>query len=205
MKHIFKPGMGSGERTAPPLLLLHGTGGTETDLLPLAELISPASPVLSVRGNVLENGMPRFFRRLAAGVFDEEDLMLRTRELNDFLDEASEQYGFDRRALVAVGYSNGANIAASLLFHYPQALGGAILHHPMVPRRGVELPDMAGLPVFIGAGRYDAMSPARETEELERLLSGAGANVHVHWEPYGHQLTPTEVDAAAAWFRQNFS
>lgn len=205
MKHIFKPGMGSGERTAPPLLLLHGTGGTETDLLPLAELISPASPVLGVRGNVLENGMPRFFRRLAAGVFDEEDLMLRTRELNDFLDEASEQYGFDRRALVAVGYSNGANIAASLLFHYPQALGGAILHHPMVPRRGVELPDMAGLPVFIGAGRYDAMSPARETEELERLLSGAGANVHVHWEPYGHQLTPTEVDAAAAWFRQNFS
>ncbi|MEK5160853.1 alpha/beta hydrolase [Paenibacillus sp. FSL R5-0527] len=205
MKHIFKPGMGSGERTAPPLLLLHGTGGTETDLLPLAELISPASPVLSVRGNVLENGMPRFFRRLAAGVFDEEDLVLRTRELNDFLDEASEQYGFDRRALVAVGYSNGANIAASLLFHYPQALGGAILHHPMVPRRGVELPDMAGLPVFIGAGRYDAMSPARETEELERLLSGAGADVHVHWEPYGHQLTPTEVDAAAAWFRQNFS
>ncbi|MGG2995106.1 alpha/beta hydrolase [Paenibacillus macerans] len=205
MKHIFKPGMGSGERTAPPLLLLHGTGGTETDLLPLAELISPASPVLSVRGNVLENGMPRFFRRLAAGVFDEEDLVLRTRELNDFLDEAAEQYGFDRRALVAVGYSNGANIAASLLFHYPQALGGAILHHPMVPRRGVELPDMAGRPVFIGAGRYDAMSPARETEELERLLSGAGADVHVHWEPYGHQLTPTEVDAAAAWFRQNFS
>ncbi|CAM4302255.1 MAG: alpha/beta hydrolase [Paenibacillus macerans] len=205
MKHIFKPGTGSGERAAPPLLLLHGTGGTETDLLPLAELISPASPVLGVRGNVLENGMPRFFRRLAAGVFDEEDLVLRTRELNDFLDEASEQYGFDRRALVAVGYSNGANIAASLLFHYPQALGGAILHHPMVPRRGVELPDMAGLQVFIGAGRYDAMSPARETEELERLLSGAGADVHVHWEPYGHQLTPTEVDAAAAWFRQNFS
>ncbi|MGZ7442592.1 alpha/beta hydrolase [Paenibacillus sp. TH7-28] len=205
MKHIFKPGTGSGGPAAPPLLLLHGTGGTETDLLPLAEIISPASPVLSVRGNVLENGMPRFFRRLASGVFDEEDLVLRTRELNDFLDEAAEQYGFDRRALVAVGYSNGANIAASLLFHYPQALSGAILHHPMVPRRGVELPDMTGLPVFIGAGRYDAMSPARETEELERLLSGAGADVHVHWEPYGHQLTPTEVDAAAAWFRQNFS
>ncbi|RRJ62565.1 alpha/beta hydrolase [Paenibacillus oralis] len=205
MKHIFKPGMGSGERAAPPLLLLHGTGGTETDLLPLAEIISPASPVLGVRGNVLENGMPRFFRRLAAGVFDEEDLVLRTRELNDFLDEAAEQYGFDRRALVAVGYSNGANIAASLLFHYPQALRGAILHHPMVPRRSLELPDMSGLPVFIGAGRHDAMSPVRETEELERLLSGAGADVHVHWEPYGHQLTPTEVDAAAAWFRQNFS
>lgn len=205
MKHIFKQDTGSGESAAPPLLLLHGTGGTETDLLPLAEIISPASPVLGVRGNVLENGMPRFFRRLAAGVFDEEDLALRTRELNDFLDEASEQYGFDRRALVAVGYSNGANIAASLLFHYPQALGGAILHHPMVPRRGVELPDMTGLPVFIGAGRYDTMSPARETEELEGLLSGAGADVHVHWEPYGHQLTPTEVDAAAAWFRQNFS
>ncbi|MED4957906.1 carboxylesterase, partial [Paenibacillus macerans] len=132
MKHIFKPGMGSGERTAPPLLLLHGTGGTETDLLPLAELISPASPVLSVRGNVLENGMPRIFRRLAAGVFDEEDLVLRTRELNDFLDEAAEQYGFDRRALVAVGYSNRANIAARRLIKNPQAIEGPILNNPMV-------------------------------------------------------------------------
>ncbi|MBM6996222.1 alpha/beta hydrolase [Paenibacillus sp. DXFW5] len=203
MKHIFKPGSASGEAAAPTLLLLHGTGGTEQDLLPLAEMISPTSAVLSVRGNVLENGMPRFFRRLAMGVFDEEDLVLRTKELHDFLDEASEQYGFDRGRVVAVGYSNGANIAASLLFHHAGALSGAILHHPMVPRRGVSLPVMAGLPVFIGAGRNDAMCRPEETEELKGLLSGAGAQVHVHWEPYGHQLTETEVQAAAEWYRNH--
>lgn len=203
MKHIFKPGLTSGEAAAPTLLLLHGTGGTEQDLLPLAERISPNSAVLSVRGNVLENGMPRFFRRLAMGVFDEEDLVLRTKELRDFLDEASAQYSFDRGRVVAVGYSNGANIAASLLFHHAGALSGAILHHPMVPRRGVTLPELAGIPVFIGAGRNDAMCKPEETEELEGLLAGAGAQVHVHWEPYGHQLTETEVQAAAAWFRDH--
>ncbi|MGG6313624.1 alpha/beta hydrolase [Paenibacillus macerans] len=205
MKHIYKPAMDSGGQAAPTLLLLHGTGGTERDLLPLAEMISPSSAVLSVRGNVLENGMPRFFRRLSMGVFDEEDLVFRTQELQDFLDEASAGYGFDRRRVVAVGYSNGANIAASLLFHHQDALSGAILHHPMVPRRGVQLPAMAGLPVFIGAGRNDAMCRPEETEELKGLLGAAGAQVHVHWEPYGHQLTETEVQAAADWFKRNLA
>src|SRR5690606_34628251 len=106
------------------LLLLHGTGGNENDLLPLANHIDPSANVLSVRGNVLENGMPRFFRRLAEGVFDEEDLIFRTKELNEFLDEAAEKYEFDRNNIIAVGYSNGANIAASLLFHYENALKG---------------------------------------------------------------------------------
>ena len=132
MKHIFKKGPNPEK---PTLLLLHGTGGNEYDLLPLGEKIDREANVLSVRGNVLENGMPRFFRRLAEGVFDEEDLIFRTKELNEFLDEASARYGFDRSNIVAVGYSNGANIAGSLLFHYRDALKGAILHHPMVPRR----------------------------------------------------------------------
>src|SRR5699024_11695027 len=114
--------------------LLHGTGGTEQDLLPLAEKVDPDANVLSVRGNVSENGMPRFFRRLAEGVFDEEDLIFRTKELNDFLDNAAEENNFDRNNIIAIGYSNGANIAASLLFHYQDALRGAMLHHPMVPR-----------------------------------------------------------------------
>ena len=137
MRHIFQQGS---DTNAPVLLLLHGTGGNERDLLPLAQIISPFSSVLSVRGNVLENGMPRFFRRLAEGVFDEEDLIFRTKELNDFLDQAAAEHQFDRSNIVAVGYSNGANIAGSLLFHYKDALRGAILHHPMVPRRGIELP-----------------------------------------------------------------
>ncbi|MDF2715084.1 MAG: carboxylesterase, partial [Paenibacillus sp.] len=137
MKHIFRKGTNG---SAPTLLLLHGTGGTESDLLPIAEAISPGSSVLSVRGNVLENSMPRFFRRLAEGVFDEEDLVFRTQELFEFIQQAAEQYGFDRDNVVAVGYSNGANIAGSVLFHYKDALKGAILHHPMVPLRGLTLP-----------------------------------------------------------------
>ncbi|MEF3304358.1 alpha/beta hydrolase [Paenibacillus sp. GYB003] len=201
MKHIFKQGT---DRDAPLLVLLHGTGGTERDLLPLAEAISPASSVLSVRGNVLERGMPRFFRRLAEGVFDEEDLVFRTKELYDFLADASRQYEFDRGNAVAVGYSNGANIAGSLLFHYKDAFRGAVLHHPMVPRRGVALPDLSETAVWIGAGTNDPICPASETEELSRLLEGAGASVDVHWEHHGHRLTGSEVQAAAGWFGRHF-
>jgi phospholipase/carboxylesterase len=201
MKHIFQQGT---DPNAPTLLLLHGTGGTEQDLLPLAEMISPSSSVLSVRGNVLENGMPRFFRRLAEGVFDEDDLIFRTHELQEFLHRAATEYSFDRNRLVAVGYSNGANIAGSLLFHYPGALMGAILHHPMVPRRGVKLPDLTGTPVFIGAGKNDPICAPEETDELKGLLEGAGASVDVHWESFGHQLTQTEVAAAAKWFQEQF-
>lgn len=202
MKHIFKQGSDSSK---PVLLLLHGTGGNEQDLLPLAELIDPEASVLSVRGNVSENGMPRFFRRLAEGVFDEEDLIFRTKELHEFLDEAAEEHGFDRSNIVAVGYSNGANIAASLLFHYEGTLKGASLHHPMVPRRGIELPNMSGVPVFIAAGKNDPICPAAESEELEQALAAAGAKTSVLWEMNGHSLTGSEVAAAAEWYKTNFN
>ncbi|NOU72327.1 carboxylesterase [Paenibacillus sp. LMG 31458] len=200
MKHIFQKGT---DITAPVLVLFHGTGGTERDLLPLAQAISPTSSVLSVRGNVLENGMPRFFRRLAEGIFDEEDLIFRTKEVYDFLDQAAVEHGFDRNNLVAIGYSNGANIAGSLLFHYPDALRGAILHHPMVPLRGIQLPDLSGIPVFIGAGQNDPICSPQETVELQKLLSEAGSTVAVHWEQAGHQLTRSEVEAAGTWFKTN--
>ncbi|MGG4495421.1 alpha/beta hydrolase [Brevibacillus reuszeri] len=202
MKHIFRKGTNP---AAPTLLLLHGTGGDENDLLPLVDRIYPGASILSVRGNVLENGMPRFFRRLAEGVFDEEDLVFRTQELHDFLDQASVQYKFERENIIAVGYSNGANIAGSLLFHYPDVLKGAILYHPMVPRRGIPLPDMSQLPVFIGAGSNDPICSPLETKELQQLLSDAGASVTLHWESYGHQLTVKEVDASAQWFADTFS
>lgn len=201
MKHLFRQGT---DANAPVLLLLHGTGGNEHDLLSLADMISPASSVLSVRGNVSENGMPRFFRRLAEGVFDIEDLKFRTQELNEFIAEASETYGFDRANVVAVGYSNGANIAGSLLFHYDDALQGAVLLHPMVPLRGLELPDLNQVPVFIGAGTNDPICEASETEELTGLLQDAGAVVTVHWENNGHRLAADEVVAAGAWFRAAF-
>jgi phospholipase/carboxylesterase len=199
MKHIFNQGQDS---TRPTLLLLHGTGGNELDLLPLAGMVDDQANVLSVRGNVLENGMPRFFRRLAEGVFDVEDLIFRTKELNGFLDEAAEKYGFDRDNILAIGYSNGANIAASLLFHYQHALKGAILHHPMVPRRGVDLPDLSGKSVFIAAGTNDPICSPQESSELQELLETANATVELHWENRGHQLTMQEVEAAANWYRK---
>ncbi|WP_186580544.1 alpha/beta hydrolase [Aquibacillus kalidii] len=201
MKHIFKEGI---DKSKPTLLLLHGTGGTEQDLLPIASMIDDEAAVLSVRGNVSENGMPRFFRRLAEGVFDEEDLIFRTKELNDFLDEASNQYGFDRDNIVAIGYSNGANIAGSLLFHFENTLMAAVLHHPMVPRRGVELPNLDGTEVFISAGHNDPLCTEQESIDLQSLLENSGGNVTVHWENNGHQLTRTEVEAAKVWYDKFF-
>ena len=201
MKHLFHKGT---DPTKPTLLLLHGTGGNELDLLPLAGRIDDEASVLSVRGNILENGMPRFFRRLAEGVFDEEDLVFRTKELNEFIDEAAKTYGFDRENVVAIGYSNGANIAASLLFHYGNALKGAILHHPMVPRRGIDLPDLSDKAVFIAAGTNDPICSPMETRELQSLLEKAHANVEIHWEDRGHQLTAQEVEAAAIWYQKLF-
>jgi phospholipase/carboxylesterase len=201
LKHIFEKGQ---DTSKPTLLLLHGTGGTETDLLPLAGMIDPTASVLSVRGNVVENGMPRFFRRLAEGVFDEQDLIERTKELNTFLDDSAKEYGFDRNNIIAIGYSNGANIAGSLLFHYSHSLKGAFLHHPMVPLRGTELPKHEGTPVFITAGKNDPICPATEATELQSLLENAGADALIHWEYNGHQLTRTEVDAAAEWYKTKF-
>ena len=144
------------------------------------------------------------FKRLAEGIFDLEDLAYRTAELKDFLDDAAKRYGFNRSKVTAIGYSNGANIAANLLFEYEKVLAGAILHHPMVPRRGIELPHMKGLPVFIGAGKNDFMCPVEESEELRGLLESKGALLDLFWHSYGHQLTQEEVEAAKKWYQSNF-
>ncbi|PLR98758.1 alpha/beta hydrolase [Bacillus sp. T33-2] len=201
MEHIYISGP---DKKAPTLLLLHGTGGNERDLMPLANLIASDVNILGVRGNVLENGMPRFFRRLSEGVFDEEDLVFRTRELDQFINESAEQYGFNRDKVVAVGYSNGANIAASLLYHYEKSLRGAILFHAMVPLRNVELPDLTGIPVFIGAGKRDHLIPPAETKQLSDSLQNANADVTEHWGNGGHELTRDEVEEAKKWFEKYF-
>lgn len=194
--HEFVPAQKSG---APTLLLLHGTGGNETDLIPLGQALAPGAALLSPRGKVLENGMPRFFRRLAEGVFDMEDLKLRTHELADFVAAAAQSYQFDAAQVIAVGYSNGANIAASVMLLRPGVLSGAVLFHPMVPLVPDPLPDLSGAPVFIGAGRFDPLVPQAETERLVALLKQCGAAVNLQWQPGGHQLSQQEVTAAIAW------
>ncbi len=197
--HRFVPGASP---AAPTLLVLHGTGGDENDLLPLARALSPSAALLAPRGPVLENGMPRFFRRLGVGVFDLDDLARRTRELADFVRSAAERYGFDPARLVALGYSNGANIAASLLLTDGAVLAGAALFRPMLPFEPAALPDLAGKPVFVAAGRADPYVSPRQVEDLADLLRRAGGRVELSWSPGGHGLAPDEIAAAQRWFER---
>jgi predicted esterase len=192
--HEFIPG--SSSRT---LLLLHGTGGNERDLIPLGRELDPNAALLSPRGKVLENGMPRFFRRLAEGVFDLEDLKFRTNELADFVTAAAQHYGFARDNLVAVGYSNGANIAASMLLLRPQVLSAAILFRAMVPLIPDKLPDLSSVRVWIGAGDQDLIVPSPETKRLAELLRRAGADVTIRFAKAGHGLTNGDLEAARLW------
>ena len=190
---------GSSERT---LLLLHGTGANERDLIPLGRELDPKASLLSPRGKVLENGMPRFFRRLAEGVFDLEDLKKRTNELADFVAAAGQRYGFAADNVVAVGYSNGANIAASMLLLRPEILHAAILFRAMVPLVPDKLPDLSAVRVWIGAGDQDPIVPASETQHLAELLRGAGADVTIRFIKAGHGLTNDDVEAAQHWLRE---
>jgi phospholipase/carboxylesterase len=185
----------------PTLLLLHGTGGDEKDLLPLGETLLPGAALLSVRGNVLEHGAPRFFRRLAEGVFDIEDLGRRTLELADFLEAAAERYGFSHESLYAVGYSNGANIAASLLLTRPSVMAGGALYRAMVPFESEEVPSLSGKRVLISAGTLDQMISAAGTERLAAIMKEAGAAVQLEWQPAGHGLTAGDVKAGQRFFQ----
>ncbi len=189
--HEFVPGKSN--RT---LLLLHGTGGNERDLIPLGHDLDPNASLLSPRGKTLENGRPRFFRRLAEGVFDLEDLRNRTNELADFVTSSAKHYEIDATRIVAVGYSNGANIAASMLLLRPEILSSAILFRAMVPLIPDKLPDLSSRSVLISAGAYDPIVPASNTTELVDLLRKSGADVSIRFLQSGHELTGEDVDLA---------
>jgi predicted esterase/catechol 2,3-dioxygenase-like lactoylglutathione lyase family enzyme len=200
--HQFIPAQAA---DTPTLLLLHGTGGNEHDLLDLGRALYPGAALLSPRGQVLENGMPRFFRRLAEGVFDLDDLRRRTHELAEFVAAASAAYKVDPRRVIAVGYSNGANIAGSLMLLRPEVLAGAVLFHAMVPLVPEQLPNLQGLPVFMGAGKFDQLISPPQTEALAQLLRQAGAEVELFWQPASHALNQAEVQAATEWLRKHAS
>lgn len=185
--------------TAPTLLMLHGTGGSEDDLLPLGRNLWPGAALLSPRGQVKENGMPRFFRRLAEGVFDLEDLALRTDQLARFIPAAAARHGFDPAAVVAAGFSNGANVAASLLLKHPGVLAGAVLFRAMVPFEPTAPVKLPGTPVWLGEGRFDPIVPAENAKRLAELLKAAGAKVTLDWREAGHNMTPDEVGVAREW------
>jgi len=191
--HRFEPGAKAG---AAPLLLLHGTGGNESDLLEIGRQVAPGSALLSPRGNVIEHGMPRFFRRFAEGVFDLEDVARRTHELADFITAAATQYGFDAGQLTALGYSNGANIAASLLLLRPEVLTRAVLLRPMVVLQPERVPDLAGKRICLSSGRLDPIVPVDHPPRLAALLRQAGAQVDLQWLETGHQLTGADLSLA---------
>ncbi|MGI4870764.1 MAG: alpha/beta hydrolase [Janthinobacterium lividum] len=203
LTYIYQPAPGPARAT---LLLLHGTGGDERDLLPLAVRFGPGLNVLSLRGNVQEGGMPRFFRRLGIGVFDEADVVFRTHELADFLTQVAAKEGFDLTQLVAVGYSNGANIAGSLLLLYPGLLAGAVLWRPMqplvqqVPAGQTPRP----VPLFFAPGQHDPTVRPTASAAYAALLTQAGYQLARYDAPASHNLTPADLEEAAAWMQKNF-
>jgi phospholipase/carboxylesterase len=193
--HRFERGARAASR---PLLILHGTGGNETDLLPLGKMVSPGAPLLSPRGKVLEHGMPRFFRRLAEGVFDENDVRARAHELADFVDAARKEYQI--AAPVALGYSNGANIAAAVMLLRPEALAGGIMLRAMVALQSPGAASgLAGKPALIVSGARDPIAPPASAARLKVMLEHAGAQVDHRILPVGHELSQSDVTLAREW------
>lgn len=184
------------------LVLFHGTGGNEEDLIPLAGMIDPDASILSLRGNVSENGMNRFFRRLSEGVFDEEDIKIRAEEIVTFLDEAVSEYGLKRKNLVGIGYSNGANIIAAMHYLYGDTFTRSVLFHPMVPLKDSDMKDLTGVSIFIGAGENDPIVPIENTMKLEDYLKRNGADVTMKRYSKGHSLTIEEVNDATTWYSE---
>jgi predicted esterase len=202
--HRYIPPLDRNEKAGLTLLLLHGTGGNEDDLLPLGRELDPNAGLLSPRGKILEGGrIPRFFRRLAEGVFDIEDLKFRTLELASFVEKASSIYEFDARHVIAVGYSNGANIAASMLLLKPQTLTGAILFRAMVPLVPDNLPDLSDKHIIMSSGLRDPIATRQEAERLSGLLKQANAVVDLQWQNSGHELTQEDIHAARRWLSLN--
>jgi phospholipase/carboxylesterase len=192
----FEPG------TSPALLLLHGTGGDENDLIPLGQLLRPGAALLSPRGQILENGQPRFFRRLAPGIFDEDDLIRRAHELADFVEDQSARQNLGK--VIAVGYSNGANIAAAMLLLRPDILSGAIIFRAMLPLEPPHPPQLNDTPVLLLAGRHDTMIPQDSTQRLAVLLEQAGATLTIEWRDTGHGLEQPEFLLAQFWLTRHF-
>jgi phospholipase/carboxylesterase len=193
--HRFEPGA---DPSLPPVLLLHGTGGDEDDLLPLGREIAPGAALLSPRGNVLEGDRPRFFRRFREGLFDENDVRRRAAELADFVAEARRAYNLAQP--IALGYSNGANIAAAVLLLHPNVLDGAILLRAMAPLADPPKPDLSGVPVLILSGLNDPIAPRSSAEKLAAALAAAGARVQRDDLPASHGLTGADVTKAKMFY-----
>jgi phospholipase/carboxylesterase/glyoxalase family protein len=191
-KHKYVPS--SDPPKGKTVLLLHGTGGNEESLIPIVEMVLPDAAILSPRGQIMENGMPRFFRRIAEGVFDLEDLKFQTQELAIFIEAASKTYGIESNEVIALGYSNGANIASSVMLTYPELISKAALFHPMIPFVPENPPDLSNTGILITAGTNDPIVSREETLELNNMFQDYGAEVEIFWHDSEHNLTREELD-----------
>jgi predicted esterase len=196
--HRFVPAEGTA--SGDTLVVLHGTGGDENDLIGIGQAIAPGAAIVSPRGNVLENGAPRFFKRLAEGVFDPKEVRSRAEELARFIRAAVVTYRLDSTRVFALGYSNGANIASTVMLVEPGVLQGAVLFRPMLVYEPSERNDLTGSAVFISAGRMDPIVPVPSLERLVELFESAHAEVTLKWQLAAHSLVPSEVREAAEWF-----
>jgi len=185
--------------TADTLVVLHGTGGDENDLISIGQAIAPGAAILSPRGNVLENGAPRFFKRMAEGVFDPKEVRSRADELARFIRGAVVTYRLDPARVYALGYSNGANIASTVMLVEPGVFRGSVLLRPMLVYDPPEQNDLSDTAVFISAGRMDPIVPVESVEKLVKLFESAHSNVTVKWQLAGHSLVPSEVREASEW------
>ena len=202
--HRFIPANSKEKQSDLTLLLLHGTGGNEEDLIPLGKELSSNASILSVRGKVLENGMPRFFRRLKEGIFDMEDLNLRTNELAEFILNSSSVYELELERIIAVGFSNGANIGASLLLRRPEVLSGAILFRAMVPFIPKVLPDLSNKHVLLSEGLHDPIVSREEAQNLLKLFMRTHSDAALEWQDSGHNLVQEDIVASRRWLERNF-
>jgi predicted esterase len=196
--HKFVPA--SDPQSRETLVVLHGTGGDENDLVSIGQAIAPGAAILSPRGNVLENGAPRFFKRLGEGVFDPKEVRSRAEELARFVRAATVTYRLDSARIFALGYSNGANVASTVMLVEPGVFVGAILLRPMLVYEPTEKKDLSGSAVLIAAGRMDPIVPVESVERLVELLQSSHAEVAVKWQLAGHNLLPSEVREASDWF-----
>lgn len=201
MIHKFIPGKTAYAKT---LLLLHGAGGTEQDFIPIAHLIDADAHILAVRGEVIELGQTRFFKRISPGVFDEKDLLQRTEQLDDFISRSAIRYNFDRERVIAFGYSNGANIAASMLLNAPSSLFGAMLLHPNAIKKGTKAVDLNHTDILITAGSNDDKVPMIQTQALKASLESCGARVSLHWFEKGHRISSDELNKIIEWYQEKF-
>lgn len=198
MNYMYEPA----EHAEGTLILLHGTGGNEHSLIPIAKDISTSMNYVGIRGNIEENGMPRFFRRIAEGVFDMEDLAFRTNELADFIRQLAETHHFSLDTTYLLGYSNGANIASNLMLTKKDIAKGAILLHPMVPSREKNDLSLKGKQIFISAGTKDPLIPNEEVEELYQIMRKKSATIDLYWEENDHRISFTEIEAVKSWIHR---